>query len=51
MLLRDFGVERIDVTAHGTEEDFCFDLGFRKVRGVVAMQMDPKVLTACESTA
>ncbi len=49
--LRDLGVERIDVTAHGTEEDFCFDLGFRKVRGVVAMQMDPQVLEACKTTA
>jgi hypothetical protein len=49
--LRDAGVERIDVTAHGTEEDFCFDLGFRKVRGMVAMQLDPSVLAACPAQA
>ena len=42
--LRDLGVERIDALAHGTEEDFCSDLGFRRARGVVAMQLDPKVL-------
>lgn len=42
--LRDQDVERIDVTAHGTEEDFCYDLGFRKIRGVVAMQMDPRMI-------
>jgi hypothetical protein len=50
-VLRDQDVERIDVTAHGTEEDFCYDLGFRKVRGVVAMQMDPKILAETCSTA
>jgi hypothetical protein len=47
--LRDLGVERIDVTAHGTEEDFCTELGFRKARGAVAMQMDPRVLAVCQS--
>lgn len=50
-VLRDLGVERIDVTAHGTEEDFCYDLGFRKVSGVVAMQMDPSMLQACGTTS
>lgn len=42
--LRELGVERIDVTAHGTEEDFCADLGFRRSHGSVAMQMDPRSL-------
>ncbi len=33
------GVERIDVTAYGTEVDFCEELGFKKLRGVVAMEL------------
>lgn len=44
--LRDAGAERIDVTAYGTEEDFCRELGFRPVRGTVTMQMDPRTM-AC----
>lgn len=36
--LRRHGVERIDAVAHGTEVDFCEELGFRKLRGVVALQ-------------
>lgn len=35
--LQQYGVERIDVLAYGTEVDFCEELGFRKIRGVVAM--------------
>ncbi|MCH7633011.1 MAG: GNAT family N-acetyltransferase [Planctomycetes bacterium] len=35
--LRSFGAERIDVTAHGTEVDFCEELGFKKMAGMVAM--------------
>lgn len=42
--LRDAGVERIDVTAYGTEEDFCRELGFRPLRGAVTMQLDPRTL-------
>lgn len=37
--LRAYGVERIDALAYGTEEDFCEELGFRKLRGVVAMEL------------
>ena len=37
--LRDFGVERIDVLAYGTEEDFCAELGFQKLGGVVPMEL------------
>ena len=37
--LRDFGVERIDALAYGTEVDFCEELGFKKMRGVVAMEL------------
>lgn len=44
--LRQAGVERIDVTAHGTEEDFCRELGFQPLRGAVSMQMDPRFLEA-----
>ena len=36
-----YGVERIDVTAYGTEVDFCEELGFRRVPGLVAMQLNP----------
>ena len=37
--LRDYGVERVAVLAYGTEEDFCEELGFKKVHGVVAMEL------------
>lgn len=45
--LRDYGVERIDAVAYGTEVDFCQELGFRKTRGVEVMELDPhRVLSA-----
>jgi len=37
--LRKFGVERIDALVYGTEVDFCEELGFRKWRGLVAMEL------------
>jgi len=37
--LRRYGVERIDAIAYGTEVDFCEELGFRKIRGVTAMEL------------
>ena len=37
--LRQYGVERIDALAYGTETDFCEELGFRKLRGVVPMEL------------
>lgn len=37
--LRDYGVEHIHVLAYGTEVDFCEELGFKRVGGVVALQM------------
>lgn len=49
--LRDLGVERIDVTAYGTEEDFCRELGFKPLRGAVSMQLDPRTLMAVCGTA
>ena len=36
--LRDAGVERITTMAYGTEVDFCEELGFKKVRGMVALE-------------
>lgn len=38
--LRDFGVEEIHVIAYGTEMDFCAEMGFKKMSGVVAMKLD-----------
>jgi hypothetical protein len=35
--LRKFGVMRIDALAYGTEVDFCEELGFRRIRGVVPL--------------
>ena len=37
--LREYGVERIDAIAYGTEVDFCEDLGFKKIRGVEVMEL------------
>ncbi|MBI4716385.1 MAG: hypothetical protein HY763_01130 [Planctomycetes bacterium] len=37
--LRRYGVEKIDALAYGTEEDFCEELGFKKLRGVVPMEL------------
>lgn len=36
--LRSQGVERIEALAYGTEVDFCEELGFRAMAGVVAME-------------
>jgi len=37
--LREYGVERIDAIAYGTEVDFCVELGFKKRPGVVMMEL------------
>ena len=37
--LWEYGVERIDAIAYGTEVDFCEDLGFKKIRGVEVMEL------------
>ena len=37
--LRAYGVTEVDVLAHGTEVDFCEELGFRKVSGIVPMSL------------
>jgi len=37
--LVDYGVERIDALAYGTEVDFCEELGFHRMRGVVALAL------------
>lgn len=39
--LVQYGVERIDVTAYGTEVDFCEELGFRRAPGLVPLQLNP----------
>ena len=44
--LRANGAEEIDVLAYGTEVDFCEEMGFRTLRGVV-----PMVLAAGQSVA
>jgi hypothetical protein len=41
--LRAYGVETIEVMAYGTEVDFCEDMGFRPVRGVVMLALDDSV--------
>jgi len=41
--LRESGVEKIDALAHGTEVDFCEELGFKKMRGVVPMELEASV--------
>jgi hypothetical protein len=38
--LREYGVERIDVLAYGTEVDFCEELGFKPMKGVSAMSLE-----------
>lgn len=37
--MRGGGVEKIEALAHGTEIDFCEELGFRRMRGLVAMEL------------
>ena len=37
--LRESGAEKIDVLAYGTEVDFCEELGFRKIPGMVLMEL------------
>ncbi len=38
--LRDFGCEHVDALAYGTEVDFCEELGFKRVKGSVALELD-----------
>ena len=48
--LRDYGVEKIDAIAYGTEVDFCEELGFKKTRGVEVMELDPtRIATAVQA--
>jgi hypothetical protein len=37
--LRSYGVERIRALAYGTEVDFCEELGFKQIRGAVALEL------------
>lgn len=36
--LRSAGAERVDTLAYGTEVDFCEELGFKKIHGMVALE-------------
>ena len=49
--LRRYGVERIDALAYGTEVDFCEELGFRKLRGVVAVELSADTPVPPRATA
>lgn len=44
--LRELGAERIDAVAYGTEVDFCEEMGFKKVRGWVALELKAGVPVA-----
>ena len=46
LALKEYGVERIDALAYGTEVDFCEELGFRKLNGVVPMELPAKAATS-----
>ena len=37
--MKDYGADRIDVLAYGTEVDFCEELGFKRVSGMVALEL------------
>lgn len=49
--LRRYGVERIEVVAHGTEVDFCEELGFQRIRGAVALELLSDVAPRVPSVA
>ncbi len=49
--LRAFGVEDIHVLCYGTEADFCEEMGFKKMGGVVAMKLDVATQAQTESAA
>jgi len=51
--LRSYGVERIEALAYGTEVDFCEELGFTKVSGMVplAMPADKPIPASTGATA
>ncbi len=38
--LKEYGVEEICVLAYGTEVDFCEELGFKKIGGMVALRLE-----------
>ncbi|MBI1827701.1 MAG: hypothetical protein HY287_09105 [Planctomycetes bacterium] len=50
-VLRLQGADRIEALAHGTEVDFCEELGFRRMRGLVALELPAGVnIAAANST-
>ncbi len=50
--LRDYGVDRIQVLAYGTEVDFCEELGFKRTSGMVPLQLalDAEVKETAEAS-
>lgn len=48
---REMGVEQVHAIAHGTEEDFCAELGFKRARGAVPMTLDLKTMALCQSAS
>ncbi len=38
--IEEFGAEEVHVLAYGTEVDFCEELGFKKVGGMVALRLE-----------
>lgn len=49
--LHSHGAERIEALAHGTEVDFCEELGFRRMRGLVALELPVGITIMKETTA
>ena len=45
------GVERIDVLAYGTEVDFCEELGFKRVGGMVPLQLEVSAGAVAETAS
>lgn len=41
---RKHGVERVDVIAHETEEDFCLELGFKRAGALIVMTLEAQAL-------
>ncbi len=49
--LRAYGVERIEALAYGTEVDFCEELGFSKIGGMVPLSLPADVLVPAPISA
>ncbi len=47
--LARLGVDRIEVLAHSTEIDFCAELGFKKIRGMEALELSSVAISGLQS--